>query len=262
MVDRQYVNEFITRTFNYLNGRVNIFNYPAKLEIDWIANRGSGVGAHSGNPNLITIYPSVVRRLFNDDYLFYYNLVICLIHELLHTDQVIDYIEMTRNPSYLADIENCVEYESYLFMANNQIALEQAIGFRDRFLYSGYPKAIQIYETGHTFRRRDYRTHIVSILQDMTREHTSSLINNINHIFMDPNSMLTMIINDKILDIKIGLECCPLVVLNNLLYEEFFKYNYRAASVKFKNIIEDNSAIRCILMIQTDGKNILCHINN
>ena len=79
---------------------------------------------------------------------------------------------------------------------------------------------------------------------------------------MDPNSMLTMIINDKILDIKIGLECCPLVVLNNLLYEEFFKYNYRAASVKFKNIIEDNSAIRCILMVQTDGKNILCHINN
>ena len=261
MIDKQYVNTFITRAFDYLNGRVNIFNYPAKLEIDWTTNRGSNVGAHSGNPNLIIIYPAVVRRLFEDDYLFYYNLVICVIHELLHADQVIDYVEMTKNPRYLADIENSVEFESYLFIANNQIALEQAIGFRDNFQFNSYPKAIEIYETGHTFRRRDYRTHIISILQDMTREHTSILIDNISHIFMDPNSMLTMIINDKILDIKIGLECCPLVVLNNLLYEEFFKYNYRAASVQFKNIIEDNSTIRCILIIQTDGRNILCHIN-
>jgi len=255
MNDKNAINIFIERVFNYLNGRVNIFNRPAVLEIDWTPCFDSSVGAAARNPNRVIIFPEVIKRFFPNEYDFYYNIIISLIHELHHVDQVIDYIEMTKNPNYLNDIEYCVEFNSYMYMANNQIAIEQAIGFRDIHEFTEYMPNITKYEVGHIFHRRDYPTHIISMMQDMVRQHRCQFYDDIMSTFMIPDSIISLIINDKMLDIKIGLECCPLTLLNNILEEEYYKYNYRRASVKY-NLVT-NPVQKMVIKIDCCGKNIL-----
>ena len=52
------------------------------------------------NPNKITIYPRVLYSFFPDKNMFMYNVILSIIHELYHTDQIIDYDLMTKDPIY------------------------------------------------------------------------------------------------------------------------------------------------------------------
>ena len=166
--ERPRIEEFTIKVFNLYNGRINVFNKPAKLNIEWALRYNSNNGGSARNPSNITIYPEVIRRAVADEYHFWYNLIVCVIHELFHVDQVICYPKLMYDEAYKNIIESAVEMETYLFIANHQYEIAQSIGFDDRIRYDQYYDAIKDkFETGRLYQRRDYHSHMISVLQDM-----------------------------------------------------------------------------------------------
>ena len=250
---RQKVNDFITRVFNYYNGRINIFNL-AVLQIEWSLRLDSTNGATARNPNIVTIFPLVTARYSDDIYWFYHNLIISIIHELFHTDQVVCYVRMYE-PEYCKAIESVVEMETYLYIANNQSELQREFGFVDRVPYMNYYPAIEsTFETGRLYQRRDYRTHCIAILQDLLHKYTDELINEFDKAFCDMTSVIYCKINDKSFILKNKDLCMPVMQLNQILYEEYYRYNLRGSRTKF---ISDFSTNEHLLMVRSDCSNYM-----
>ena len=232
-LDVQYVNEFIYKVFNYYNGRINIFN-PAVLHIEWVRKMNSENGATTRNPNVITIFPRVIQRYFPDPYWFYYNIILCIIHELHHVDQDISFVRMATDAMYVHNIEAVVEMDTYLYMANHQREIAEQFGFQDIIPYNKYYESAKgLFETGELFIRRDYRMHMISILKDFLNCDNHPLIAKFDTAFIDPTTKIDVIINDKMFTLKDKELCMPVAQLNSILEEEFFKYNLRYAELNF-----------------------------
>lgn len=254
-LDVQKVNEFICKVFNYYNGRINIFN-PAVLRIEWAIRHTSATGANTRNPNVVTVFPRVIERHFHEPHWFYYNIILCIIHELYHIDQDISFIRMTREPDYVRSIEAVVEMESYLYIANHQHELAEQFGFEDVIPYNEYYNAVKdSYETGALFVRKNYRTHMRSILKDLLNCEEHVVINNFDNAFTDPNSKISVIINNLMFVLKDGNLCMPVLQLNQILEEQFFQYSLRFAELNFGNVSGEPN--HKMLVITTDCSNIL-----
>lgn len=234
--ERPRIEEFTIKVFNLYNGRINVFNKPAKLNIEWALRYNSNNGGSARNPSNITIYPEVIRRAVADEYHFWYNLIVCVIHELFHVDQVICYPKLMYDEAYKNIIESAVEMETYLFIANHQYEIAQSTGFDDRIRYDQYYDAIKDkFETGILYQRRDYHSHMVSILQDMLFTEKHPVIDQFNLIFSDMRTNITMRINNLEFMLKIGPEAMPIDQFNNIVDEEFFKFNLRYANVDIQH---------------------------
>lgn len=254
-LDTQQINKFIYNVFNYYNGRINIFN-PAVLHIEWVRKMNSSNGATTRNPNIITIYPMVIYRHFADPHWFYYNIILCIIHELFHIDQDISYIQMATNPKYVHEIESIVEMESYLYIANHQIEILMQFGFEDTIPYNNYYNAIKdTFEIGKLYTRRDYRTHMISILKDILHCEEHPIIDKFDSVFRQINSNINVILNGSTFVLKNKNLCMPIAQLNEILEQEFFRYNLRSANVWFINSsAEENTKV---LIINSDCSNFI-----
>lgn len=256
-LDAQHVNEFIYKVFNYYNGRINTFN-PAVLHIEWTRHMGSENGATTRNPNVVTIFPRVIERHFSDPYWFHYNIILCIIHELHHIDQDISFIRMSQDPNYLHNIESIVELDSYLFMANHQREIAEQFGFEDIIPYNKYYDAAKdLFETGSLFIRKDYRTHMLSVLKDFLNCEEHPVIIKFDTVFQIPSSNIDVFINDKLFALKKGNLCMPIAQLNEILEDEFFKYNLRYAELAFGVDMNDKSGNSRILFIKTKCSNFI-----
>ena len=80
IIDKEYIESFSYKIFNYLNGKVNIFNCPATLTIEWAELYGRDTAAISMNPNIVILYPRIILRNVSYEYDLYYNIFISLIH--------------------------------------------------------------------------------------------------------------------------------------------------------------------------------------
>ena len=249
--ERKEVDAFIEKVFYCFDGNINIFNNKASLEINWAPMYGSSIAAYSTNPNRITIYPRVLYSFFPDKSMFEYNVILSIIHELYHTDQIIDYDLMTKDSIYNKQIEHVVEFESHLYMCNNREYIKQAIGFDDPIPFEVYADYIPQYETGLLYQRRDYISHFIGMMQEMTHTHTSDLIDALRSSFMSSMDIV-MIINGSMIDIKRNNVCCPLQQLNSIMTENYYKFNYRRAFVKY---FVDTPSNTMYLNIVCDGKN-------
>ena len=164
---RDIVNGFIISVFDYYNGRINPFNI-AKLQIEWTHQYTSSNGATSRNPNVVTIYPLVLDRFFKDPYWFKFNIINCIIHELMHTDQEINFLKMRNDITYRTMIENITEMETFLYISNNRIDIYKKFGLKFNNMDPYYPALYNSgLETGRRYRRRNYFTHMISILQEI-----------------------------------------------------------------------------------------------
>ena len=68
MITMEEINTIITNAFNYYNGRINVFNI-AKLEINFMDLPSSSNGGESLSPNIVRIYPNIIRRYYTLDIL-------------------------------------------------------------------------------------------------------------------------------------------------------------------------------------------------
>lgn len=255
--ERPRIDEFITNAFNYYNGRINTFNNKARLIIDWINHWNDDIGGSTRNPDLVMIYPSVIFRNCNSMYYVYYNILVTIIHELYHIDQNIDYIRYVNDSQYSKMIENAVEIETYLYIANHQHELSQVFGFDDRIYFSDYNKVIRHFEIGARYVRRTYETHMESILSELTMGFNSKVIKTFHEAFNDITSDIDVWLNDMQFYIKKADLCMPIGQLNDILFEECFKYNLRGSEVDmFKHISKNEYVLR----IQTSCANFMCKI--
>ena len=261
--NKPYISTFITRVFNYYDGYINTFNTPAVLNIDYSLQYNSHIGGTSRNPNVVTIYPYILERYSDSLNEFYYNLIVTIIHELYHVDQDINYIKMIFDPAYAKQIEYTVEAYTYLYIANHQHEIAQQFGYCDPREYSVYSSFVEEhYETGQLYHRRDYYTHLISILRDIMYDDSDEniIIEWFKQTFLNTESIIEIIINQKMFILKYKDRCIPLAQLNSILEEEFFKYNLRSATVEYE--WGDANTNVYTLVIKTNCSQQLYHIIN
>jgi len=252
------INEFINLVFNFYNGKINTFN-RAVLNIDWSGQMDNDNAGTTSNPNLVYIFPAVILRHFPDMYWAKYNLLTCIIHELHHVDQFINYTRMRTDYKYKEEIEAVVEMETYLYIANHQHEIENRFGIRDLVPRDQYYSLLsqQGFETGKLFHRRTYLSHMISIIYDLvitSPETLNRLINEFSLVFNHPDSTILVKINNSIeFVLKNKLECMPISQLNDILTQYYFRFNLRGSVVRFIRL--DGTTFEFI--IQTDCVNTL-----
>ena len=74
IVHKQHVENFARKAFDYLNGKINIFNYPATLEIEWAELLNRSTAAITRNPNIVILYPHIIMRHVECEYDLYFNI--------------------------------------------------------------------------------------------------------------------------------------------------------------------------------------------
>ena len=251
--NRERVAAFITKVFNFYNGRINIFN-PAKLYIDFGSHMNSDNGGTSRNPNIVTVFPKVIERHMDNTYDLYYNFIVTVIHELYHCDQNINYIRLSHDLEYKKFIEYPVEMNTYLYIANHQREILENFGVQDVVKYSDYYPTIEpIFENGQLYQRRTYLTHMISILRDITYAESNPVIVTFTEAFNDMNSVIEIHLNDLRFCLKDGIYCMPVAQLNEILEKEFFQYNLRSAYTEINKYPPNNY----IITISTFCKNFM-----
>ena len=255
-VSKQESNDFINKVFNYYNGKINIFN-KARMFIDWGLHLDTTTGGISMNPNIMYVFPRVILRFFPNPYWFKYNLVVCIIHELFHIDQDVNYHRMMVDPEYCQMIEHTVEIETYLYIANHRKEIYHVAGIADVVPEGGYYQSIVTagFEHGYIYHRMTYYSHILSILQDLTHENQSETIDNVMKIMRDPNSKLELLWLRELVQftLKDGPLCMPLEQLNDILYDLYFKYTLRGSRLT----LLQKDANSYILNIETRCSNLM-----
>lgn len=262
MQNKQEINNFIQNVFNYYNGRINICNYPAVLEINWSINNTSSAAGATRNPNIVTIFPRVIER-YNankDIYSYYFIIVETIIHELYHIDQVIDYSMLGSNEQYLNFIETAVEAQVYLYMINNTKEIIRIIGNSDvvnLFINNSDMYIFNYYPIVYLYNRRKYVDHLKILFSEVLGKDINfnyvldRVIYNINNkigstnIYIDNNS-LTVNNNEYL---------CSIELLNNFFYNNYFRYTYRENSVINSFYDKENNSIT--FKISLIGKNIM-----
>jgi len=126
---RDEYTEFIHMVFNYYNGKINIINQPAVLDINWLKQPQCLAGGWSHLPNIVKINPDVIITFNNYDWdVIKVNTVEVIIHELYHTDQVVDYRIMHVDEVYKNKIESACNMETMLYIADHQNEVSMLTG--------------------------------------------------------------------------------------------------------------------------------------
>ena len=228
------INNFTSDVFNHFNGRINLFNTPARLIIDWSLSQDKRVAGTSLLPNVITIYPSVILRECEYDFdSVNHQIIITILHELYHTDQYIDYPRMKVDPAYYQDIECAADTEAHLFIAQHALEIERLFGTRN---FVNSRKIVNICSDlgffGHYYNRKTYQSHIMSIVRDMQNEIESDLYDKLEPILEDPNTTLEVIIEDNSRFIlKKKMDAMPLQQFNDILYFKYYQYNFHGTKL-------------------------------
>lgn len=240
--DRPEIDAFILKVFNYYNGKVNIFNQPAVLFVDWLEHPLTKKAAISTNPNIVTMFPKTILRYLHTEREYMYEIIVTIIHELLHTDQVLDYPRMMTDAQYRDQIEHIVEMESHLYLAQHISQIRDDFGLSNLIDLSQFYSTLELLgcETGQLYKRRDYPCHFVNLIHDMTMGSEPKVTKALQDIFMNPKSVLIVIFNEQLaFTVKDGLECMPLAQLNHLFFQNFFQYTFRGALAQLRSKEQD-----------------------
>ena len=164
------INSFIYKVFNYYNGKINRFNKAILRSIDWgYHGKGSLLG-YSRVPNMIFINPGVIFDMCSNIYDLYLNIILTIIHELYHTDQVLSYRRLQLNDiQYIDSIELPVEREVAIYVLNNTTEIEREFGIdiypNKEFIYNSYVNSFYS-EYYFPYKRRDFYSHLYVSLEE------------------------------------------------------------------------------------------------
>lgn len=215
-VDIDKAAGFITKVFNFYNGRINTFN-PARLQIEWIHNSTNAAG-QTKNPNMVLIYPLTVAKYSDSEYKFFYILLETIIHELYHIDQIIDYPLMVFDNYYLARVECAVEEQTNIYLANNKQEIFENFGIDVSMVNNTILSNINKY-AGALYHRRRSIDHLFVILKEV--DALSITKNNLQELLYgyDINTV-SITINGKLCATSID----NINLINNFFYNMYFKY--------------------------------------
>lgn len=256
------IDEYINDVFNYYNGRINVFNYPAKLYIEWGYRADSFLAGGTSNPNRVYIYPDLIIEFcnYNMDAIKYllYNTII---HELHHIDQFINYIKYANDSYYRNHIEGIVELYTTLYIASHKYEAIQ-FGVYDIIQRSHtIDIALDQYKSnfGKIFNRKQYVDHFISMMHDIMYDgNNNKEIKKFIKIFNDPDTVIHVNINNRIeYTLKNKIYCIGIPQLNQIMDDEIFQYNYRYGDI----IIEKLNKNTYRLNISSQGYHKLFHMS-
>ena len=243
-IDRDTVELFLNKVFNYYNGKINIVNCPAVLKIEWALLYNRSEAGYTKDPNIVTVNPMIIMRNCNTETDFYILALETVIHELYHIDQVIDYFKLVSDPSYRIKIEQAVEImtANYLINHSDDIALNFGLYVYDPAHYEAVIRVWGNYDSWH-YDRLKYYDHIFSLINLPLRMagYSDDTMKNLYSIIKTS----TETNNGKIL-FNINNE--PIVVQNNDMkvsitdINKYFYFKYRnctAYSITDASIIND-----------------------
>ena len=262
--DNNFVESFINKVFNFYNGRINVCN-PATLYIEWAELRSSSNGGTTLNPNIVVIYPSVIKRYAANRFHFFYLILETIIHELFHIDQVIDYLRTVYDIEYLKYIEYAVETQTALYIVDHRQEICQKFGLDISADSDFYRGLINKYSMGNTYHRKDYITHFICILREILGysglfDHDYEAIKN---NIQSRSGAIIVKINNNVIEIQRGDKLASINDINNFFYSNYFYGNYRKSTlVNFNTIFTKGSPVIINIDISAEIRNIMCKILN
>lgn len=253
--------EYIRKVFNYYNGRINIFNY-ANIDIDWINHSNSMVGGYTQNPGIVTIYPKIICRFANSKSDLKWLIVMIIIHELYHVDQV-RYTSLLDDVNYVKMIEDTVEFQTYSYILNNLNEIESLFVSDIRSVIDIEYANFLInndYSNGYLYQRMKYDDYLCCIVDDIVRGtcvDLKSIFDAIRKCYNDGYDINISMTNDQgnnelcVRHNNNGImENIDVRTLNAFLYNTYFKHFYRT-NIAFNMTIEPNKVL--LLRVSFNG---------
>lgn len=226
-INYKVTEDFIFKVFNYYNGRINTFNTPAILSINWI-NYGTIAGS-TRLPNIVEIKPMVVLSYIlnknqNLNY-FYYYLLETIIHELFHVDQIIDYRRVRIDSKYIEHIERAVETQTTIYIMNHEQEIIELFGL-------AIPPEIDLHayvnrmDNGYAYHRKRYMDHIIATLQLVfpNNKYNKNLFENIQRNINLLSGRIQIEINGTKVMVQDEKALMPIEQFNYFFYDNLYKY--------------------------------------
>ena len=132
MQEYQFYSDVAKRLFDYMNGKVNVFNYPCYLEFGWDCTQI--IYGLMRFPNTVVLYLDNLLNNWDPEYMvdrdIFMNSQIAwaIAHELSHADQRMRITRYNIDQLYMDDMEEEVQRHSYDFCANNEEEILEATG--------------------------------------------------------------------------------------------------------------------------------------
>lgn len=259
MVKNEELNKFIIDVFTYYNSRINVFNRPATLYVDWLYKPDSNLCGLNLNPNKVIIYPMLIMHKAEQmDWKML--LLQTIIHELTHVDQDIDYVRLANDVLYKQQIESACEIETYSYIAINSLDICHRFNLNYYLPVETYRELINDYfEMGYPYKRLTYISHISNIIREMNMTN-----NDVDLLDTFISALLRPEIDVKIHFFHEGVEFylkqnqCLMSVqqLNDLFTQYYFKYTWRGT--RMVSWFEENTFV---LQIHTYCKNMMYRLS-
>lgn len=224
--------QFIRKVFDYYNGKINKFNNPAVLNIEWDGKLNTA-GDYK-LPNRVTIRPYVIAEYSKENYMiFNFKVIEVIIHELYHADQVI-----SSDRSKYKNEEDAVEKQTLIYISTHRQEIMKQFGLDIYHVYKNdtFEKAISAIDDKCVYTPRKYTDHLFMIFADC-----GIYDNNLSEILMNKiieyninNSVgsLKIIVNDITLVIQDKRYLFPVSQLNNFFYSKLYNANFNKYDAK------------------------------
>lgn len=250
--NRYEIDTFIRNVFNYYNGRINVVNSPARLHIEWLQCNKSTAGT-SLLPNIVEIYPNVMCRVvYNEEQLKRW-IIMVIIHELYHTDQIIITSKLN-DKNYVNYIENAVEVMTTIYLGNHRQEIYNVFGVLINDSNNLREYMYNYISGSGNYRRNSIVDHIFLCLCDIIRTD-KAFINELFEVYYryiesDKNIVL-FVERDKYIYVKYNNDIIDIKIFNDFMYDNYFRFELRKTKITFFE--EDSELHICI------GNNHLCN---
>lgn len=168
MINYNEINDFIIKVFNYYNGKINVVN-KAVLDINWANLMMCDAGGYSRLPNIITVNPMVIMRYHGkNEFTIKMCIIETIIHELYHTDQIINYTLYVSDINYNRLIEHACEVQTAIYVSGHAQELYNVFGIKGIRDVEGFNKYMMYWDVpGAVYQRRYYYDHIFMCIDDI-----------------------------------------------------------------------------------------------
>ena len=230
---KEMINEYITKAFDYLNGRANRFN-KCILSIDWDSINTEKELVKFEYPNFITVNPLVAITGKLDGQLYSFNRVVVntMICELLHADQD----TMTKDKEKVSNAEELCLLKSSLYISNHLDELNKQFNF-DLSSYEVERYIKKLMDCGITtnYKRKTIADHIALCIMEYIPESSKYMINNkliYNIIHLEA-------VNSENTILRVNGE--ELNIINNKEYVDIDTFNKFMGKFRYKNLAPNGS---------------------
>lgn len=258
------IEQFCYKVFNYYNGRINMFNYPAILRIEWATLNSKTYSGVTTNPNIVTIYPNIISRYApcvgpNTEFNIYYMVLETIIHELYHIDQIIDFPRTIVDAQYNEYIENAVEVQTAIYIANHTQEIMEQFGIMIEPRDGNFQSMILKYETGAHYHRKKYADHIFMLVKELLCGVDGSVLNDISIIIRSniadrAGSMIITTNTGKSFTIQNNDFIADVESVNRFLWDNYYQYSYKLGEI---GADYDKANRVLIICINTDNRNTM-----